>query len=300
MTRIMTSLLAGTAIFGLSAAAHAADMGAPFRAPQVVGAAADPGTTSTGWYLRGDVGIGINSDPKLDSSGPSSVDSAGRLISGAPSHWLRQDIADTPFISAGVGYQFSDYLRGDLTAEYRSATRFRGNAVVAHDAGTDKYPYYDGQFRAFDVMANGYVDLGTYNGLTPYVGAGIGAAYVKLGDTYEHTSFPYAVGGTYADGVLPGNSKWNFAWALHTGVAWDVNPRLKLELGYTYKDLGSIQSKELQCNYSTGVDAHCQEWLSLKRLATNDLHLGMRWLLDPKDPKAPAYAPMAAPVVAKY
>ena len=35
-------------------------------------------------------------------------------------------------------------------------------------------------------MANGYVDLGTYVGLTPYVGAGLGYTYVdwgSLGDT---------------------------------------------------------------------------------------------------------------------
>ena len=28
-------------------------------------------------------------------------------------------------------------------------------------------------------MANGYVDLGTYVGLTPYVGAGLGYTYVN-------------------------------------------------------------------------------------------------------------------------
>ena len=290
MTRIMTSLLAGTAIFGLTAAAHAADMGSPFRAPQVVGAASDPGSTSSGWYLRGDIGIGVNSSIELDSSGASGV-------SGLGGRWLRQDVADTPFISAGVGYQFSDYLRGDVTMEYRSTTRFRGNAVVPNGANLD-YPYYDGQFKAVDVMANGYVDLGNYNGLTPYVGAGIGAAYVMMGDTYQHTSFPAF--GTYADGVLPGSSKWNFAWALHTGLTWDVNPRLKLEMGYSYKDLGTVKSKELQCNYNGGVNPNCAEWLSLKRIASNDLHLGMRWLLDPKEQKAPAYMPMAAPVVAKY
>ena len=35
-------------------------------------------------------------------------------------------------------------------------------------------------------MANGYVDLGTYVGLTPYVGGGLGYTYVdwgSLGDT---------------------------------------------------------------------------------------------------------------------
>lgn len=294
MTKFMTTLLAGAAFFGLVTAASAADMGGPLRMPQVIGTANDPGSTSGGWYLRGDVGIGINSGFDLDSLGAEGVTALGGT-------WLRKDVADTPFISAGVGYQFSDYLRGDITAEYRSATRFRGNADAPYTPtpGTFKYPFYDGQFRSVDVMANGYVDLGNYNGLTPYVGAGIGAAYVMMGDTYQHTVFP-ATGGTIVDGVLPGNSKWNFAWALHTGVSWDVNPRLKLEMGYTYKSLGDITSRELRCNEATSVNPNCNEWLKIKHLASNDLHLGMRWLLDPKEQKAPAYAPLAAPVVAKY
>lgn len=288
MTRIMTSLLAGTAFLALTAVGHAADMGGSFRSPQVI-QAADPVASSSGWYLRGDVGIGIPSGSNtLESSGSESVGALG----GA---WIRRDIEDTPFIGAGVGYQFTDYLRGDLTAEYRSTTRFRGNAMVPTGGGNYKYPYYDGNYRAVDVMANGYVDLGTYSGLTPYVGAGIGAAYVMMGDTYQHTSFPQY--GTYADGVLPGDSKWNFAWALHTGVTWDVNPRLKLELGYTYKNLGDVKSKELRCNDAGGVSGHCQEWLKLKNIASNDLHLGMRWMLDPTPPRAPVYQ---APIVAKY
>ena len=294
MTKFSTTLLAGAALVGLTAAAQAADMGVPLRGPQVLGTMADPGSSgASGWYLRGDIGIGINSGSDLDSSGSEGVTALG-------GRWLRKDIADTPFISAGLGYQFTDYLRGDVTFEYRSATRFRGNAIVPDTApgGVWKYPYYDGQFQVFDTMVNGYVDLGNYYGLTPYVGAGIGAAYVKMGDVYEHTSFQPA--GTMADGMLPSSSKWNFAWALHTGVSWDVNPRLKLEMGYTYKSLGDIKSAELQCNTNTGVTTNCNEWISIKHLASNDLHLGMRWLLDPKEAKAPVYAPMPTPVVAKY
>ncbi len=294
MTKIMTSLLAGTAFFGLSAVAQAADMGGAFRAPQVVQASDPVSSTTGGWYLRGDVGIGINRTPTLSSDGIDGLSAGG-------GSWLHRETADTPFLSVGVGYQFSDYLRGDLTAEYRSSTRWRGNGGMVDPAsavGAYKYAYYDGSYKAADVMANAYIDLGTYAGLTPYVGAGIGAAYVTMGDTYQHTSFPQY--GTYADGVMPGASKWNLAWALHTGVAWDVNPRLKLEVGYTYKDLGNVTSKELQCNYAGGVAQNCGEWNSLKHIASNDLHIGMRWLLDPKEAKTPAYAPLSAPIVAKY
>lgn len=288
MTKIAIHLLAGTAILGLSAVAQAADMGGPFRAPTVV----QPLTESAGaggWYLRGDVGIGINQVPKFSSTGTAGIDS------NPAASWLARDIGDTPFIGAGVGYQFTDYLRGDLTAEYRASTRFRANARYPRTATDVAYPYYDGDVASTVVLANAYADLGNYYGLTPFIGAGVGAAYNKTSDIYQHTSFPAY--GTYADGVLPGEGKWNFAWALHTGVSWDVNPRLKLEMGYSYKNLGSVKSGELRCNDNPNVNTRCNEKLTLKNLASNDLHIGMRWLLNPPEPKAPIYT---APVIAKY
>ena len=286
MTRISTHLLAGLAVLGLSGMAQAADMSGPFRAPTVIEPIAEV-SGSTGWYLRGDVGIGINSTPKLNSTGTAGIDA------NPTATWLARDIGDTPFISAGIGYQFTDYLRGDITAEYRASTRFRANASYPRVADI-AYPYYDGDLTSTVVMANGYADLGNYSGLTPYIGAGLGVAYNKTGTTYQHTSFQPL--GTFADGSLPGQSKWNLAWALHTGVSWDVNPRLKLEMGYSYKSLGEVGTRELRCNEGGGVVTNCNEWLKLKNLASNDLHIGMRWLLNPVAPK-PAYA---APVVAKF
>jgi hypothetical protein len=69
-------------------------------------------------------------------------------------------------------------------------------------------------------------------------------------------------------------------------------------MGYSYKNLGSVKAGELRCNGNPGVIVQCNERLTLKNLASNDLHIGMRWLLDAKEPRAPIYA--AAPVVAKY
>ncbi len=287
MTKISIHLLAGMAILGLSGVAQAADMGGPFRAPTVVQPLPDV-TMSGGWYLRGDVGIGINAKPTLESTGPAGIDS------NPGASWLTRDMSDTPFIGIGVGYQFTDYLRGDITAEYRSTTRFRANAAFPRSATDIAYPYYDGNVSSTVVLANAYADLGNYHGLTPYVGAGVGMAYNKTGDIYQHTSFPAF--GTYADGVMAGQGKWNLAWALHTGLTWDVNSRLKLDVGYSYKSLGKVGSGELRCNEATGVTTNCNEWLKLKNLASNDLHIGMRWLLNPPEQKT-VYS---APVVAKY
>ena len=57
-------------------------------------------------------------------------------------------------------------------------------------------------------MANGYYDFGDFYGITPYVGAGIGASY----NTISHFRDVNIItgGGGYADD----NSEWNFAWAL--------------------------------------------------------------------------------------
>ena len=40
--------------------------------------------------------------------------------------------------------------------------------------------FYRGNIASYVTMFNGYADLGTWYGVTPYVGAGVGFAYNKL------------------------------------------------------------------------------------------------------------------------
>src|SRR5271154_3405277 len=95
----------------LSSAAFAADMPSIMPAPQQY--YAPPVEDFGGWYLRGDIGITNQRaskisnplDTTLNVSGPSYV---GTELSGAGSFDL------------GVGYRFNNWLRGDLTAEYRN------------------------------------------------------------------------------------------------------------------------------------------------------------------------------------
>ena len=284
MTKIMTSLLAGTAFFGLAAVAQAADMGGPLRGPAVVQPAADP-ITSGGWYLRGDVGVGIAGKPSLEDIEPS-----------VPKTFIHQEKTDSPFVTLGVGYQFTDYLRGDVTAEYHGSSRIRGTSTYASTYGgnpSTNYVMYDGHVRSLALMANGYVDLGNYSGFTPYLGAGVGAAYNQTSDVYTDALF-YVAGNPMVPqkGIMSGGSKWNFAWALHAGMSWDVNPNLKVDVGYSYKDFGQAYSGNMTCLSGSGCDEH----LRVKNVAFHDIHVGARWMLDPVA-KAPVYQ---APVVAKY
>lgn len=80
----------------------------------------------------------------------------------------------------------------------------------------------DGDVSAFSLMGNGYWDIATGGPVTPYLGAGIGVAQVSMNDVG-------ALGLTLAD-----DDDTVFAYQFATGVVFDLNPMLALDLGYRY------------------------------------------------------------------
>ena len=91
--------------------------------------------------------------------------------------------SDGFFIGGGVGYEWNNWLRFDGTVEYRAKTRVKAfgsyPAGGGFIAGTD---FYDGNLKSWVFLANAYVDLGTWNCFTPFVGFGIGATYNTMAD----------------------------------------------------------------------------------------------------------------------
>jgi opacity protein-like surface antigen len=81
----------------------------------------------------------------------------------------------------------------------------------------------------------------------------------------------------------PTASIWNFAWAAHAGLAYNVNPNLVLELAYSYVDLGKGQTGVL----STFDGTTSNNVFKFKDITSHDLKLGVRWNLD----AGPVYAP---------
>ena len=73
------------------------------------------------------------------------------------------------------------------------------------------------------VMANAYFDYLTCTPWTPYVGAGIGSAYLK------------------ADSGEEAKSVYNLAWQVMAGLTYDINSHWTLDAGYRYADLGRIR-----------------------------------------------------------
>jgi opacity protein-like surface antigen len=282
MAGVRTLVLAGVGLAVTVASAHAADLPpvSQAAAPLVEG-------FGGGWYLRGNIGF---TDPVVGTlSNPQDATTSSF-------RYLDKGFDAAPLMGIGVGYQASPWLRTELTGEYHGAANFHGfevwtgsiGAPPTAATGTDTYSASQSEWV---VLANVFADLGTWWGATPFVGAGAGLADVTISHFHDQgTVTTLAAGTTPAAGALGGSiSTWNFAWALYAGFAYKVTPSLTLELAYRYLDMGSGKSGDL-IDSITGIDYGA---MSFNHLSSQDLMLGMRWMLDP-GPRPGQFTPLVS------
>ena len=94
--------------------------------------------------------------------------------------------------------------------------------------------------------------------------------------TQRHS--PTAVGGALPGLAFGDNaSKWNFAWALHAGVAYKVTPNFTVELAYSYLDMGDGMTGDLRSSTAPTTSATRRP---SRDITSHDLKLGVRWNLD--------------------
>jgi opacity protein-like surface antigen len=169
MKILKTILLAGVVAMPLAVSAQAADLG-PDEASPVTD------TSMIGLYLRGDIGWSF-----LDVNG--------------------LDNDDTWVAGGGVGYQFSDFFRADITGD------FSGKYEVAPGA----------EISTSTVLGNVYFDWANESMFTPYVGAGVGYGWVN-GDGLAVDDDGMAVGAA-------------------AGVAIDLTNNILVDAGYRYRNI---------------------------------------------------------------
>jgi opacity protein-like surface antigen len=183
-----------------------------------------------GWYLRGDIGYKIWADPEVDWD-----DSAAGL------DFDDEDLDDTGMIGVGVGYRFNRWFRADLTVDYEWPSDFEGTTICpapCGGAGVVGTNVESGELSAITTLANLYIDLGYWNGFSPYVGAGAGFAYLMMDDIVTEDAVLGSIDLGDAD-------DWTFAWALMAGLAYEFTPNLALDVGYRYLNLGSLETDTL-------------------------------------------------------
>lgn len=240
MLKSRLGLALATGVLALAGPALAADYDPPVyvdQAPEY-----QPVEVGSGWYLRGDVGyvfanrMGSVSYRTFDDTPPGSYSSAS---------FDSRSIGTDAAFSAGFGYHFNDWLRSDVTVEgFRADFDGRTSSASACNgalpATTSCRSEDSSKFSSIGAMVNGYVDLGTISGFTPYVGAGLGYSLVRwqgLDNTLYCVGADCPSAAPVSTTQHGGEKDWRFTYALMAGVAYDISRNLKLDVGYKYKHI---------------------------------------------------------------
>ncbi len=235
---------------------------------------------ASNWYIRGDLAYAAETYPKL------SFDST---FSEPP------PILNTFSAGAGFGYKVNNWLRTDLVLDYRSpvhAAGIGGQActLVLPDAATGQLGYtpetcaghFNTEIHRWDLLANGYFDLGTWSGFTPYVGAGAGVSWARTKQSVYWTygddlpcqtscGFPSSSGNTYFGYFDRSQSRmdYQFAWAAMAGLAIAMTEHAQLDVGYRFLDLGNVSG----LSAVTGAPV-------TQRVFVNEVRAGVRYMID--------------------
>lgn len=193
-----------------------------------------------GWYIRGDLGYRAtefrdaeywtytqddNGSPDFDADDLVIVDKNGKL---------EGDLDESFSAGLGIGYQVNKHLRTDLTLDRLFESDFEGytegtcaDALGSYECRSDDRS----SMSAWLLLANAYVELGTYHGFTPYVGAGIGGAHVEWDKLKNSIDFR---DGSSIEVQHEGGKDWRFAWALMAGTSYCLTQNLNLDVGYRF------------------------------------------------------------------
>lgn len=286
MFHLKAFALAGVAAIALSSIAAAADLlpPPPYEPPPPPIVSSDLG----GWYLRGDAGVGFNATASLSSN--------AAFPAGGTDAMYNSSLSESALFDVGVGYQVNNWFRADITGELRGGSEFQGLEVCNNCGSVQLSDFYKGHLSSAIGLVNGYVDLGTYYGVTPWAGAGIGLAVNKTSGVTDQGMNYTANAGYPTGGYFDNASKTNLAWALMAGLDMNVTHNLKLELGYRFLDYGKLTTGGANClaPFQAGGFNSCGFKVASKELYSNDFRIGLRYYLDNPSP------PPDIPLVRKY
>ena len=288
-------IAAAFAVAATGSPVSAADLGSPYggsikddgyaSAPPVMRGPAGP------CYMRGDVGYSWSRAPG-SASWPvanTTTDNTDPLNPVVTNRYDGDTISDTSmgnswFGGVGLGCgSGSRGIRGEVMLNQTGWRNFQGtpldyNPIVI---GTPSSPIIDPihtSIKSTTLMFNGYKDLGSFGGITPYLGAGVGVAYNK-------TSEVYFTGNPALTNTIEGASRLSLAWSLMAGIGYQLNERAILDVGYRYMDYGKAESGRID---NLG---YANPTLKINDVTAHEFKVGLRYHFGASDSVA-AYQPL--------
>jgi len=164
-------------------------------------------------YVRGDLGYGAAIVDAQASSAIGGVRSSGFFKNARPSGFTG---------SIGLGYNFSDSIRTDLTV---NVAKFKKKHSPFNLEVKSNY---------ISAMASVYYDINNSSDFTPYVMGGLGFAQKDI--DFQKTMPDEQKNASFAVKSTKSNT---FAYQLGAGVAYKLTQDLYLDLGYKITGFGT-------------------------------------------------------------
>lgn len=216
------SLIAAASVMICTGGASAAGLDIPAPIPGSAAPAPDsavavpapiPIPQYANWYLRVDGAWGVHGDPDMTVGGIGSL--------------TNEDLESTWTVGGGVGYYFTENVRGDITVDYRFKTEASGtNTAASRDESAD--------LSSTLVLANLYYDFGFKKRIRPYAGFGLGVSHNKTSGRISDDGGGLA----FSDGE--GNT--GFAAAGMAGLSIALGGRWTFDTGYRFLYLGDAET----------------------------------------------------------
>ncbi len=191
-------------------------------------------------YLRAGIGFErptetVFRDKNCEIEAPVPLYGCGPAPDGAPYRSVG-NFGTVAALEVGIGAAVASALRIEALIEYRPSLTFSGRAnyldsELRQSVSVD-LSVVSGMVAAYaDLPALGLPTLGPF---APFVGAGVGAARVRAGET--RMMFPATTT------IVPGVRRSGFAWMVTAGVATALSESTTLDLAWRYSDLSAAET----------------------------------------------------------
>ncbi len=203
----------------------------------LTGIAAAGSAVAEEFYLRSGFGLerpaaAAFSDVNCRAESPTALYGCGRASDGSPRR-SAGSFASASAFELGAGYDTGQYLRLEVTADYRPNIVFTGNANFLAPERRQSYAVNGSSLSA---MLAGYFDIPGIgkSGSGPFVGAGVGFAQNKT----EESRLEFPATST----VVPGGTHTDTVWMLTAGWSAPIGEGMTLDVAWRYTDLGEMRT----------------------------------------------------------
>ena len=211
------------------------------------------------WYFRGDIGAGFAGGPNGSEEGLVYGRDRAAGTFNLPVGFLEDGKDTLVTIGGGVGYYWNNFVRTDVTAEWRSANhvnfegtyRYLGTGAAGSRVNgevQDRSSIGGGVF-----LFNAYYDFyrGEHSDWTPYVGGGLGFSWDRIDRTHITKEKLCPLGGGpgscaqrgFREHLVAGNKtdSVSFAAAVMAGVGYRFSENVSFDFNYRFLYIGGTE-----------------------------------------------------------